>query len=154
MVATRSAKDILVFAVPPNTIAAPADLSIAHPVRIAREYAADRRSWASLLRYDPDARWAGLLERTETYEAWLLSWLPGQHTDLHDHGGSTGAFTIVSGNLTERVVRDGQEFLHSLAAGQSRVFGPHYAHQVTNLGVDPAVTIHVYRPQRTNRPVG
>ncbi|MFC7340866.1 cysteine dioxygenase [Saccharopolyspora griseoalba] len=143
------------FAVPPNTVAAPADLTIAHPVRVAREYAADRASWAALLRYDPDQRWAGLLARTDAYEAWLLSWLPGQHTDLHDHGGSTGAFTVLSGNLTERVVRrDGTELLNSLVAGQSRVFGPNYAHQVSNLGEDPAVTIHVYRPQRANRPVG
>ncbi|TWG09010.1 cysteine dioxygenase [Saccharopolyspora dendranthemae] len=140
------------FAVPPNTLAAPADLSIAHPARIAREFAADRASWAHLLRYDADERWAGLLARTDAYEAWLLSWLPGQHTDLHDHGGATGAFTVVQGDLTERVARPGDsEVLHSLTAGQSRVFGPHYAHQVSNLGVDPAVTIHVYRPQRANR---
>ncbi|MGW1676688.1 cysteine dioxygenase [Saccharopolyspora sp. NPDC002376] len=138
------------FAVPPNTLAAAADLTIAHPVRIARELAADRSSWTHLLRYDPDQRWFGLLARTEHYEAWLLSWLPGQHTELHDHGGATGAFTIISGNLTERVVRGGTtDVLNSLTAGQSRVFGPDYVHQVSNTGPDPAVSIHVYRPVRT-----
>jgi predicted metal-dependent enzyme (double-stranded beta helix superfamily) len=138
-----------VFAVPPNTVAAPADLSIAHPVRIARELAADRGSWTHLLRYDPDQRWSGLLARTESYEAWLLSWLPGQHTELHDHGGATGAFTVIAGNLTERVVQSrGAEVLHPLTAGQSRVFGPNYVHQVHNDGPDPAVSVHVYRPAR------
>ncbi|MEU6266827.1 cysteine dioxygenase [Saccharopolyspora shandongensis] len=137
------------FAVPPNTLAAPADLSIAHPVRIARELAADRGSWTHLLRYDPDQRWSGLLARTESYEAWLLSWLPGQHTELHDHGGATGAFTVIAGNLTERVVQPrGTEVLHPLTAGQSRVFGPNYVHQVHNDGPDPAVSVHVYRPAR------
>ena len=32
-----------------------------------------------------------------------MSWLPGQVTDLHDHGAASGAFTIVSGELTEHV---------------------------------------------------
>ena len=141
------------FAVPPDTIAAVADRAIAHPVRIARELAADRLGWAHLLRYDPEQRWAGLLERTGTHEAWLLSWLPGQHTELHDHGGAAGAFTLVSGSVTERVVRSTPtgpvEELHPLEAGQSRVFGPDHVHQVRNDGPDPAVTIHVYRPGRT-----
>lgn len=140
------------FAVPPNTLAAEADRSLAHPVRLAREFAADRRSWAHLLRYDPVRRWAGLLERTEHHEAWLLSWLPGQHTELHDHSGATGAFTVVSGSVSERVVRSTpagpvQEW-RTLEAGQSRVFGPDYVHQVRNDGPDPAITVHVYRPAR------
>lgn len=138
------------FSVPPNTIPAPADRSIAHPVRIARELASARDQWASLLRYDPDRRWSGLLERTDEHEAWLLSWLPGQHTELHDHGGATGAFTIVTGVLTERVIHTGRsEALHSLNTGQSRVFGPNYVHQVHNDGPDPAISVHVYRPART-----
>lgn len=142
------------FAVPPETIAAPANRAIAHPVRIAREFAAARHSWAHLLRYDPDHRWFGLLERTTEHEAWLLSWLPGQHTELHDHGGAAGAFTVVSGNLTERAIRTGGEqpveTLNSLVAGQSRVFGQDYVHQVHNDGPDPAISIHVYRPARSN----
>ncbi len=140
------------FAVPPNTVALPYGRALAHPARIARDLAADRRAWAHLLRYDPDHRWFGLIERTETHEAWLLSWLPGQHTDLHDHGGATGAFTVVSGVLSERALqhREGREAeaLHTLTVGQSRVFGPHYTHRVHNDGPDPAISIHVYRPGR------
>ncbi|GAB3276223.1 cysteine dioxygenase [Parasphingorhabdus pacifica] len=142
------------FAVPPETIAVPADRAIAHPVRIAREFAADRHSWAHLLRYDPEQRWFGLLERTAEHEAWLLSWLPGQQTELHDHGGATGAFTVVSGHLGERVIRSegarSAETLNSLDAGKSRVFGPNYVHQVRNDGPDPAISIHVYRPARSD----
>lgn len=141
------------FAVPPNTVAAPARRAIAHPVRIALEHVAARRSWAHLVRYDPERRWSGLLERGLEHEAWLLTWLPGQHTQLHDHAGATGAFTVVSGTLTETVLRSGSgadvDIRHSLAAGQSRVFGPRYVHQVRNDGPDPAISVHVYRPART-----
>lgn len=142
------------FAVPPNTVARPANRAIAHPVRIAREFANSRQNWLHYkLRYDPDRRWVGLLERTDEHEAWLMSWLPGQGTELHDHGDAVGAFTVVYGSLSERVIRvDAQgkttEALHSLDGGQSRVFGPGYVHQVRNDGPDPAISIHVYRPAR------
>lgn len=143
------------FAVPQNTLpphASAPGRAIAHPVRIAHEFAASRERWAHVLRYDPDQRWVGLLERTEEHEVWLLSWLPGQRTELHDHGGATGAFTVVSGSLTERAIpldRGAVETSRALVAGQSRVFGPSYVHQVRNDGEDPAVSIHVYRPARS-----
>ncbi|WP_026425398.1 cysteine dioxygenase [Actinokineospora inagensis] len=137
------------FAVPPNTVALAETPASAHPVLIARQFARDRAKWAPHLRYDPDQRFAVLIERTGAQEVWLMSWLPGQHTDLHDHGVAAGAFTVVSGVLTERVaVARPAEVLHTLVEGQSRVFGPGYVHQVGNDSVDPAVSIHVYRSGR------
>jgi len=138
------------FAVPDNSIALAEKPVLRHPVRVALEYAADRERWRDLLRYDPDQRFFTLITRDEEQEIWLMGWLPGQHTDLHDHAASTGAFTVVSGRLTETVARrapDGRAVteLHALAAGQSRVFGPGYVHQVRNEGPDPAISIHVYR---------
>jgi quercetin dioxygenase-like cupin family protein len=144
-----------VFAVPPNTIApatAAAFRAAAHPVRLALDLARDRSRWAHLLRYDPDERFAALIEADADAEVWLLGWLPGQGAARHDHDGAAGAFTVVSGVLTE-VVGDGRT-VHTVTAGQSRAFGPRYAHEVRNAGPDPAVSIHVYRPHRGVRPVG
>jgi quercetin dioxygenase-like cupin family protein len=137
------------FAVPANTIASASVAPTVHPALIARAYAADRSRWAHLLRYDPDERFATLVEQTDEQEIWLMSWLPGQETDRHDHGAATGAFTIVSGVLTEHVLHRGVTL--SLEPGQSRAFGPGYAHHVRNLGPDPAVSLHVYRAVRTMR---
>lgn len=138
------------FAVPANTVALPA--TTAHPALVARDVAADRAKWAHLLRYDPDERFAALVERTDDEEIWLLAWLPGQETDLHDHSGSTGAFTVVSGTLTELVARPGARVSHRLVPGQIRVFGPHYVHQARNEGQDPVISIHVYRAERAMTP--
>ncbi|MET0234350.1 MAG: cysteine dioxygenase family protein [Kibdelosporangium sp.] len=134
------------FAVPENTVAIAATPTVKHPSRISAEFALDRDRWKSLLRYDPARRFAALIDRTDDHEVWLMSWLPGQSTDLHDHGSATGAFTIVSGVLTETVMRAG--VTHDLHPGQSRVFAPNYVHKVGNNGVDPAVSIHVYRATR------
>ncbi|MGH3880017.1 MAG: cysteine dioxygenase [Actinophytocola sp.] len=139
------------FAVPENTVASAETAPTVHPALIAREYAAARERWAHLLRYDPDERYTALVHRTPDQEVWLMSWLPGQGTDLHDHGAATGAFTIVSGELTEHVLHRG--VTHELGVGQSRVFGPGYVHRVHNAGPDPAVSLHVYRAVRTMRGV-
>lgn len=136
------------FAVPENTVAMPALASAAHPARIAREFARDKGSWAHLLRYDPEERYTALVASTEHFEVWLMSWLPGQTTGLHDHGGAAGAFTVLNGAVQERVLKGATEVLHTVSDGQSRVFGPDYVHQVSNVGEDPAVTIHVFRPSR------
>lgn len=147
------------FAVPDNTIALAERPQFRHPVRVSLAYAADRELWGPHLRYDPDERFAALIDRDQEQEIWLLSWLPGQSTDLHDHEESTGAFTVVSGSLDERVVRRGPRGQvlteqHELDAGQSRVFGPGYTHEIRNNGSDPAVSIHVYRTGgRKVRPV-
>lgn len=138
------------FAVPDNTLLRPENPALRHPVRVALEVAADRDRWKHLLRYDPDERFAALVSSDEREEVWLMSWLPGQRTDLHDHAFASGAFTVVGGHLTEAVARrapDGRAVteLHALAAGQSRVFGPGYVHEVRNDGPDPAISLHVYR---------
>lgn len=136
------------FAVPENTTAQNPVRAAVHPALIAAEFARERHRWAHLLRYDPDERFVAPITVADEFEAWLMSWLPGQSTGLHDHGGVEGAFTVVSGVVTERVVRGTTEVLHEVATGGSRVFGRDYVHQVRNDGPDPAVSIHVYRPGR------
>ncbi|MBP2476973.1 putative metal-dependent enzyme (double-stranded beta helix superfamily) [Crossiella equi] len=145
------------FAVPPNTLVQDAQRAAAHPARIAIEVAADRSRWAHLLRYDPTERYTALLEKHGDQEIWIMSWLPGQRTELHDHGGATGAYTIVTGTLVERVARvadNGRpvELVHALKEGQTRVFGPNYVHEVVNEGPDPAVSIHVFEQGRRPMP--
>jgi mannose-6-phosphate isomerase-like protein (cupin superfamily) len=123
--------------------------------------------WTPLVSFREDTRWTRLLQPAELEgalgpdlqaeladaEVWLLSWLPGQGTDLHDHGPSSGAFAVAAGTLTERVVtadrrgRRPREVSAELAAGRARFFGPHYIHQVRNVGDEPAVSVHVYAPR-------
>ncbi|WP_428965547.1 cysteine dioxygenase [Micromonospora fluostatini] len=113
---------------------------------IARRYAAVPHTWPTPVCYDPVQRWYSRLAVADDHEVWALSWLPGQGTDLHDHGGSSGAFLVVSGVLTEETVSGGVLRPHRLAAGTGRRFGRRHVHLVTNRGDQPAVSVHVYRP--------
>jgi predicted metal-dependent enzyme (double-stranded beta helix superfamily) len=119
---------------------------------LAEWYAADPAIWPTPLRFEPTRRWYSRLARTDDHEAWLLTWLPGQSTELHDHGGVAGAFTVVAGHLTEATpTRDPQVELveRSYGPGATRRFGAQHVHQVVNSGSVPAVSLHVYSPVLT-----
>lgn len=125
----------------------------AHPATVAdfagllSSLAADRASWAPLVRYDPTLRWYHRLRTGPGYEVWLLSWLPGQGSGRHDHGASCGVFAVMEGELTEH-----GHTSRTLTAGRQRVFAPGYVHEVVNDGLDPAVSAHVYFPGLTEMP--
>jgi predicted metal-dependent enzyme (double-stranded beta helix superfamily) len=110
--------------------------------------AAARGEWPALVRYTEDERWYQRLQRGENHEVWLLSWLPGQRTGFHDHCGSSGAFTVVQGELRERTPAAGRPRPVSAAfpAGRARSFGPRHVHEVANESAAPAVSIHAYSP--------
>jgi len=97
------------------------------------------------VRFDPDERWHQRLYRDRRVDVWLISWLPSQGTQLHDHGGSSGAFTVLSGQLSEAVYRpDGRLLDRVRPGGQSVGFGASYVHDVRNLSDAPAVSVHAY----------
>jgi len=114
---------------------------------VAAEVAAGRYPY---VQYTEGERWHQRLYRDRRVDVWLISWLPSQGTELHDHGGSAGSFTVLSGELAEAVYRP-PGGLRELArpAGDSVGFGPRYVHDVRNLGTRPAVSVHAYSPPLT-----
>ncbi|MEU1436274.1 cysteine dioxygenase family protein [Streptomyces sp. NPDC005786] len=123
--------------------------TVAEFAGLARTIAADRSQWAPLVRYDTTTRWYHRLRTGPGYEVWLLSWVPGQGSGLHDHGPSSGVLTVLDGELTERTERGKR----TLDAGAQRVFAPGYIHEVVNDSLEPAVSLHVYYPGLTDMPM-
>lgn len=128
-------------------------ISPAELLATAHRYAAAADAWPVTPRFDPVERWYHLLADTPDTQAWLLSWLPGQSTGLHDHSGSSGAFVVVRGALREYTtgaVQAGDPVARlastTVPAGAGRSFGPRYIHQITNTTTEPAVSLHVYGP--------
>jgi predicted metal-dependent enzyme (double-stranded beta helix superfamily) len=120
-------------------------------IDLTRFYADEVASGAyPFIDFDPDHRWHQRIYRDSRMDVWLISWLPTQGTQLHDHGGSSGSFTVLSGRLTEAVVTGGTGLVdHERADGQSVGFGPHYVHDVRNTSDAPAVSVHAYSPPLT-----
>ena len=86
------------------------------------------------------------LDATDHLEIWLLAWPVGSHTGWHDHLGSEGAFLVVEGDLAEQTWSGGTVHDRLLGEGEGRSFGRNHAHNVSNLGDSPALSVHVYSP--------
>jgi hypothetical protein len=97
---------------------------------------------------DEQSRWWLLLYRTPSFEVKLLTWQGDQSSDWHDHGGSSGVFTVTAGSLLERHrAADGVGIESaSFGVGDYGSFGTDYVHDVVFESGGPAVSIHAYSP--------
>jgi predicted metal-dependent enzyme (double-stranded beta helix superfamily) len=139
--------------------------SVAGAAAFLRRILADPSTWRDRVRFgSSDERWFERLDVDSAYEVWLISWLPGQGTGLHDHGEALGAFAVAEGTLTETAVQTGPRLPSDprLASGSvvqtlRRQFGPglvrgfdyEHIHEVANLDRSPAVSLHAYAPELT-----
>jgi predicted metal-dependent enzyme (double-stranded beta helix superfamily) len=121
---------------------------------VVRRHAASPADWLSRVRLNAGDRWYERIHLDASHEVWVISWLPGQGTGFHDHGGSAGAFAVVWGTLLEWRVA-GPELTESaeptlvrpVSAGGARSFGPRYIHDVRNeAAATIAVSVHAYSP--------
>lgn len=116
----------------------------------ARSLADHPEEWLHRVRLSPDGRWYERLHADAEHEVWVISWMPGQSTGFHDHGGSAGAFAVALGALAEHRPYEGglgeNGGSRAVAAGDVRAFGPSYVHDVRNESAGPAVSVHVYSP--------
>lgn len=102
---------------------------------------------SEFLHFDADQRWWARLALTEGIELWVLTWLPGQGTKPHDHGGAAGSFTVLRGELSEEYRYPGGPIRQRThVTGDGIGFGAGRAHQVTGAGTEAAASIHAYSP--------
>jgi rhodanese-related sulfurtransferase len=99
--------------------------------------------WIGKVRLRAGERWYERLHHGPDYDIWVISWLPGQSTGFHDHGASSGAFVVATGILEEHRPGERTRVIHP---GKPRAFGPDYAHDVRNVSLAPAISIHAYSP--------
>jgi predicted metal-dependent enzyme (double-stranded beta helix superfamily) len=134
-----------------SSLALRSPLSLADLTGLVRLTAADESAWRPKLQLptSTDRWWTRLLNDPDV-DVWLLSWLPGHATDLHDHGSSLAAFTVVEGQLDEvRIEPDGTPTRHRRPQGSLTWLSPGVVHDVTGAGASPAVSIHAYSPPLT-----
>jgi predicted metal-dependent enzyme (double-stranded beta helix superfamily) len=130
-------------------------LSVPKLAQLVTSVAQRPELWRSLLRIPApgeDRFWVRLpIDGTDgLVDIWLLAWLPGQTTTLHDHGGSLAAFTVVDGVLAEDRSRPegGRRSFHR-ATGAVTGIPLGVRHDVTGAGDGPAISIHAYSPPLT-----
>jgi len=113
-------------------------------------------------------RWFTRIHGDDELDVWLISWVPGHPTELHDHGGSLGALTVLSGSLNEfrwdgrglrrRRLDAGDQagfplgWVHDVVWAPRPVPGPvsrPVAGPATTGKAQPTLSVHAYSPPLT-----
>ena len=108
--------------------------------------AEDEALWGPRVRFRDDSRWWTRLHGDHVLDVWLLTWLHDQSTDLHDHGDSAAAFTVVQGELSEVRLHGLAERRRPVGAGETLTIAPGIVHDVRNPRGLAAISIHAYSP--------
>jgi predicted metal-dependent enzyme (double-stranded beta helix superfamily) len=126
------------------------DLSVAELADVVRWVAADETQWAHRVRAPGADRWWTRLYDDPALDVWLLTWLPGHFTDLHDHGSSAAAFSVVRGDLEEaRFAAPGEMQVDRCSRYVPTIVDAGVVHTVRAVGTELAVSIHAYSPPLT-----
>ncbi|MFQ6330374.1 cysteine dioxygenase [Nocardia sp. CWNU-33] len=112
-----------------------------------------------------EERWATRLLADDEVDVWLISWTPGKSTELHDHAGSLGALTVLSGALCEYRWNGKELRRRTLTAGDQASFPIGWVHDVMRASagprpvtdntaesvgpLDPTLSVHAYSPPLT-----
>lgn len=123
--------------------------SSAQLLRTARLFASDPELPNLVDHQSAERRWVEL-DSSPYLQIWLLSWPVGTDTGWHDHGPSAGAFLTVSGTLREQTQHGHRRVDRTLIAGEGRSFGPKHIHLVANVGLETALSVHLYTPRLTS----
>lgn len=114
--------------------------------------------WAVMgrhLAFDSECYLRRRLFLNRSWEILMLCWLPGQRTAIHDHGASWGSTLVLMGELTERTYRaQAGKSLEvkddtRLGTGKVTVESQQTIHEVSNQGLGPAASLHLYSPPLT-----
>lgn len=141
----------------------PTPVSLADLTAITRQVAAEVVAGMHEVRVDDTHRWSRRLHADPHLDVWLISWATEQAAELHDHGGSIGALTVVRGELTEWRWTSGRAEDHevtpeelaasgpglrrrTLAVSSGAAFPLGHVHDVSNRRSEPAVSVHAYSP--------
>ena len=102
-----------------------------------------------------DERWYTRIHGDDELDIWLISWVKDHATELHDHGGSLGALTVVSGARDE-CRWDGEAWRRRrLGAGDQAAFPLGWVHDVVWAPTPPiavagpTLSVHAYSPPLT-----
>nr|WP_246011511.1 cysteine dioxygenase family protein [Nocardia mexicana] len=105
-----------------------------------------------------DNRWAVRLLADDEVDVWLISWVPDRSTELHDHAGSLGALTVLSGALSEFRWNGKELRQRTLSAGDQASFPLGWVHDVVRAPdqfagapepSNPTLSVHAYSPPLT-----
>ena len=109
--------------------------------------------------FDPEQYVRHVLHRDERCEALIIGWLPGQFSEIHDHGDAECAFRVLRGVGVEKryepvhgsLARESSRDVYLPGSVVSCVDGDIHSMGADADSSEPLLTLHVYRPEPVMR---
>jgi Cysteine dioxygenase type I len=90
---------------------------------LAESLGSDSSTWRHLVRHDPLERVFERVVDEPEVEGWLICWMPGHDTGFHDHDVSSGAVTVLHGQVLEERLTVGRAGMLSAIYSPGETFG-------------------------------
>lgn len=92
-----------------------------------------------------------LIDRTDDYEIYEITWPPGHGLDWHTHGASSASVVVISGEITEWLRGESNTPPTKIVHKPGAVFhrNAYTAHKVVNMSRRTVRTLHTYAPPLT-----
>ncbi|MGA9869936.1 MAG: cysteine dioxygenase [Rhodococcus sp. (in: high G+C Gram-positive bacteria)] len=100
-------------------------------------------------------RWSTRLHSDDDVDVWIINWAADLSTELHDHAGSLGALTVLSGSLVEYRWTGNSLERRRLDVGDQASFPLGWVHDVMRAPEPaahsqlPTLSVHAYSPPLT-----
>ncbi|MGE3619158.1 MAG: cysteine dioxygenase family protein [Acidimicrobiia bacterium] len=143
---TYSSSPLAVLPPPGPPAPEPTPLDAALLADISCGLAAAEELWRPHAHHCEGARRPVRLVAADRWEAWVIGWTTGQRVELHDHGRSAAAVTVVEGELVDARLRPPHVVHVNLGTGSTTWIRPGAVHDIVAPGPEPATSIHVYSP--------
>lgn len=103
------------------------------------------KDWIKHINFDALNYKRNLIMQTDFYEMYLLCWLPGQRTKMHDHPGNGCMFKILHGELNERIYDHNFDMVRSYTHELGSTVGMlDRIHCMENKSTEYAASLHIY----------
>jgi hypothetical protein len=135
--------------VSPRTATRARPLPLSRLAAISRDLARTPSLWRPHAHHPRVGFWPVRLLAAEDHEAWVIGRTPGLAVELHDHGGSATALTVVEGCLHELRPEDGRLRSRVVRRGTTVTLPAGVVHDVVGRAPAPATSIHVHSPPLT-----
>lgn len=119
-----------------------------------RAHEVDMDEFASYVYFREDTYGRNFVAGNDLYEMLVLTWLPGQHTPIHDHDGQRCWMQMIAGRLDfknyhpidrkkPQLIAKGPPETHEVGEGVY-IDDSMGVHSIQNTSTKPAISLHIY----------
>lgn len=104
--------------------------------------------WIKYIKYNNNTYNRNLVYSNKNYDMYIMTWLPNQTTDFHNHSENGCLMKILSGNLTENMINNNNIKQVTVLKKNDVTYIDDLIgiHKISNNSDNVCVSLHIYSP--------